>query len=175
MKKGMINMIILALVLVNLVLSVMLVFTFVPSVNKTSKLVDKICKIVDLDVNGNGQSESEVAIEDLEYVQLLFADGTESQVFNLKQDNKGTVPHVKLAVTIAVNKKHADYKDKMSSLNASMTYISSKLGDIMTEYSAATANDNKRNMEKQVLSMLHELFNSGFIYDVSFPQFIISG
>ena len=44
MKKGMINFVILALVLVNLVLSVILVFTFVPAVSKTNNLVGKIAK-----------------------------------------------------------------------------------------------------------------------------------
>ena len=52
MKKGVINLLILALVLVNLVLSLVLVFTFIPSIKKTNTLVDKICKIIDLDVDG---------------------------------------------------------------------------------------------------------------------------
>ena len=64
MKKGMINFVILALVLVNLVLSVILVFTFVPAVSKTNNLVDKIAKIVDLNVSGdsteNGAPSAEI-------------------------------------------------------------------------------------------------------------------
>ena len=168
----MINVIILALVLVNLVLSVLLVFTFVPSVNKTSVLVDKICKIVDLDVNGSGQNGENVSIEDLEYIPVTFADG-DSQVFNLKQSGN-SVAHIKLGVTIVVNKKHDDYKSKLDSLKASMNYISGKIGDIMLEYTATEANDNKKVMERRVLKMIQELIASDVVYDISFTRFIIS-
>ena len=50
MKKGISNIIVLALVIVNLVLTVILVFTFLPSIKKTNNLVTKICDIVDLEV-----------------------------------------------------------------------------------------------------------------------------
>lgn len=173
MKKGMINIFILSLMLVNLVLSVVIVFTFVPTMKKTSKLIDKVYKIVDLDVNGEGKGESNVSIEDLEYVQITFSDGKNDQVFTLKQN--GSKPSlIKLGVTLAVNTKHEDYKTKMSTLNASMTYIGGQIGDIMLEYSASEANSNKRNIEKRVLKMLRELLESDFIYDVSFPQYVIS-
>ena len=55
-----------------------------------------------------------------------------------------------------------------------MTYIGGQIGDIMLEYSASEANSNKRNIEKRVLKMLRELLESDFIYDVSFPQYVIS-
>ncbi len=42
MKKGMSNIFVLVLVLVNLILTIVLVFTFVPSINKTNNLVNKI-------------------------------------------------------------------------------------------------------------------------------------
>ena len=72
MKKGMINFVILALVLVNLVLSVILVFTFVPAVSKTNNLVDKIAKIVDLNVSGNSTENGAPSAEDTEPVRSLF-------------------------------------------------------------------------------------------------------
>ena len=45
MKKGMINFVILALVLVNLVLSVILVFTFVPGLARLITLLVKLQKL----------------------------------------------------------------------------------------------------------------------------------
>ena len=43
MKKGISNIIVLALVIVNLVLTVILVFTFLPSIKKTNNLVTAFC------------------------------------------------------------------------------------------------------------------------------------
>ena len=52
MKKSMLNVITLALVLVNLVLTVILTFSLVSTNNKTNKLVTKVSEIIDLDVAG---------------------------------------------------------------------------------------------------------------------------
>lgn len=175
MKKGLVNVIILALVLVNLVLSVVLVFTFVPSIKKTGKLVDKICTIVDLDTDGKGDEKQEVAIEDLEYVTFTFADGATDQVFNLKQEaGTSSVYHIKLGISLAINTKHEDYSSKSASLNSAMAYIAGKIGDVMLEYTSTEANTNKKEIETRVLNLMRELTNSDFIYGVSFPQFIIS-
>lgn len=174
MKKGVINLLILALVLVNLVLSLVLVFTFVPSVNKTNTLIDKICKIIDLDVDGEGGASSDVPIENLEYVPVTFSEGKTEQVFNLKQGSSDKSSHIKLSVILAINTKHGDYSSKSEALTSAMTYISGGIGDIVMEYTAAQANAGKKEMEQKVLKMLQEYFASDFIYDVSFSQFIIS-
>ena len=174
MKKGVINLLILALVLVILVLSLVLVFTFIPSIKKTNTLVDKICKIIDLDVDGNGGSVTDVPIENLEYVPVTFSEGKTEQVFNLKQGSSEKSSHIKLSVILAVNTKHGDYSSKSEALTSAMSYISGNIGDIVMEYTAAQANAGKKEMEQRVLKMLQEYFASDFIYDVSFSQFIIS-
>ena len=53
MKKSMLNVIILALVLVNLVLTVILTFSLVSTNKKTNSLINKVAQIIDLDVAGN--------------------------------------------------------------------------------------------------------------------------
>ena len=50
MKKSMLNVIILALVLVNLVLTVILTFSLVSTNKKTNSLINKVAQIIDLDV-----------------------------------------------------------------------------------------------------------------------------
>ena len=52
MKKSMLNVIILALVLVNLVLTVILTFSLVSTNKKTNSLINKVAQIIDLDVAG---------------------------------------------------------------------------------------------------------------------------
>ena len=136
MKKGMINFVILALVLVNLVLSVILVFTFVPAVSKTNNLVDKIAKIVDLNVSGDSTENGAPSAEDTEYVQVKFSDDETSQVFTLKQGTSDSKVHyLKLSVTIKLDKRQSDYKDKKKLIESTMTtYLGSEVGDIVIEY-----------------------------------------
>ncbi len=173
MKKGVINLLILALVLINLVLTAVLIFTFVPSVNRTNNLVDKICKIIDLDVNGEDGDNKDVPIEDLEYIPVVFSESKTEQVFNLKSTGD-KASHIKLSVILAINTRHSDYAQKSNALNSAMTYISGSIGDIVMEYTSAQANTAKKEMERKVLKMLQEYFDSDFIYDVSFSQFIIT-
>lgn len=52
MKKSMLNVITLALVLINLVLTVILTFSIVSTTKKTDNLITKVAEIIDLDVGG---------------------------------------------------------------------------------------------------------------------------
>ena len=76
MKKSMLNVITLALVLVNLVLTVILTFSLVSTNNKTNKLVTKVSEIIDLDVagvdNSSKSTSAGTSIEDVAYVVLMI-------------------------------------------------------------------------------------------------------
>ena len=52
MKKSMLNVITLALVLVNLVLTVILTFSLVSTYKNTNSLINKLTQIIDIDVTG---------------------------------------------------------------------------------------------------------------------------
>ena len=54
MKKNVVSIIILALSVANLVLSALLVFTFVPQAKKTDKLVTEICSVLKLELDSSG-------------------------------------------------------------------------------------------------------------------------
>ena len=163
MKKGMINFVILALVLVNLVLSVILVFTFVPAVSKTNNLVDKIAKIVDLNVSGDSTENGAPSAEDTEYVQVKFSDDETSQVFTLKQGTSDSKVHyLKLSVTIKLDKRQSDYKDKKKLIESTMTtYLGSEVGDIVIEYTKEEASNSKKEMENRLLKALQAYYDTG--------------
>ena len=165
MKKGLGNILVLALVLINLVLTVIIVFTFIPASKKTSALVDKICTIIDLDVEGQ-QGNDEGPVEDLENIEILS-----NQIASLSLDSEGKTHYVKLSMTISLNKGHKDYEKKKDSIDSSITLISSKLLDIIGKYQYNEIQKNK--VEEEVLRELQTMFNSEFIYAVSFNQFTI--
>ena len=57
MKKNLMTVIILALVLVNLVLTAILAFTIIPQTRKSNQLIDKIASAIDLELE-DGRSSS---------------------------------------------------------------------------------------------------------------------
>lgn len=168
MKKGMINAISLALTLINLVLTIVMVFVFVPAINKTSNLVDKICTIIDLNVAE--QDAGKVDLTKLENVTVKFGEETENTV-SLKVDKNGEMHYARISVVLSIDTTHVDYATKSSAINTSMGLIASKTIDVVSGYTYSAA--NKEAMEKEVLRELQELFDSEFIYSVSFNQFVL--
>ena len=51
MKKSIINIITLALLVVNLILSLVMVFSVMPASNKANEMITKVCEAIDLDLN----------------------------------------------------------------------------------------------------------------------------
>ncbi len=170
MKKGMVNVLILALVLINVILSAVLVFTFVPAISKTSKLVDKICTIVDLDV-GSDEDSGEVSIEDLTNISVDFGgDKPTETTVSLALDSDGKTHVARLSVTLSLDSNSKDYETKKKTIESNMSLISSTILDVASSYTFSTA--IKGDMEKEVLKRLQDLFDTDCIYSVSFNQFV---
>ncbi|MGN0375137.1 MAG: flagellar basal body-associated FliL family protein [Butyrivibrio sp.] len=169
MKKGLINAIILALVLINLILTIVMVFVFVPAINKTSNLVNKICTIVDLNA-GDDSKEHEVDITKLSNVTVLFGSDTENTV-SLAMDTDGKTHYIKVGLVISLDTTHPDYKEKAPAIESSMGLIASNTIDVVRSYKASEV--DKTKMEQEVLKKLQNLFGSEFIYSVSFNQFTV--
>ena len=72
MKKNLLNIIILVLVLTNTVLNGILVFVILKPMQDTGKMVDKICKVLDLELEAdkNDIDIADIPIEDLDYFAL---------------------------------------------------------------------------------------------------------
>ena len=72
MKKNMLTIIIMASTLVNLVLTIVLVFAIMPAMNKTSNLVDKVASVIDLEIDTADDGEEEYAISDLQIYKIEY-------------------------------------------------------------------------------------------------------
>ena len=55
MKKNLITVIILALVLANLILTAILVFTIIPQTKKSNQLIDQVCSAINLELQSGGK------------------------------------------------------------------------------------------------------------------------
>lgn len=171
MKKSLLQIITLALAVVNLVLTVLLIFTCMPAINKTSNLVNKICEIVDLDIQGSSDEPETVDITKLEEVAVTF-NGDSTTSLNLKTGDDGKAHVIVVGMSIILNKDHADYKAKQATISSAMSQIDSVVIEVITQYTMDQAINNKEEIRKEILGRLQQLFDSTFIYDVSFTSFI---
>ena len=58
MKKNLLAVIILALVLVNLILTAVLVFSIIPQTKKSNELIDQVCAAINIELEGGQNNDS---------------------------------------------------------------------------------------------------------------------
>lgn len=169
MKKSMLNVITLALVLINLVLTVILTFSIVSTTKKTDNLIVKVAEIIDLDVGGGLSSEdtnSKLGVNDLETVDVKNSDDTTKITLSLL-DSNNKIHYAQVNVTLTLNKKSKDYEAKRTSIDSGMQLIVNNVNSVVSAYTYDTALQNKNNMEAQLLSELQNLFQTDMIHSVA--------
>ena len=147
MKKSMLNVIILALVLVNLVLTVILTFSLVSTNKKTNSLINKVAQIIDLDVAGGVKNNDSTDII-VSYV-----------------DN-GKTRYAVLSVSVGLNSKAKDYSTVSTSVDNGMKVLVNKITNEANKYTYSTISANKSTMETDLLKEFQELFKTETIQSV---------
>lgn len=167
MKKSMLNIITLALVLINLVLTVVLTFSLVSTNTKTNNLISKVAQIIDLDAGGvlssNTQGSNSVAVDDIQYIDAMSGD---SNSIIVSFPDGGKAHHVILKVTLGLNKKSKDYETKATSINNGMKLIVSQITTEALKYTYESISANKTKIEQNLLIALQDQFETETIYSV---------
>ena len=166
MKKSMLNVIILALVLVNLVLTVILTFSLVSTNKKTNSLINKVAQIIDLDVAGgvsNNNSSTGSGIENVSYIDIKNNDSTDIIVSYV--DN-GKTRYAVLSVSVGLNSKAKDYSTVSTSVDNGRKVLVNKITNEANKYTYSTISANKSTMETDLLKEFQELFKTETIQSV---------
>lgn len=174
MKKSMLNVITLALVLINLILTVLLTFSLVSTNNKTNNLISKVAQIIDLDIGEVTLSDSSTSaganIEDITYVDV---NNNESTDITVSYTDSGKTHYVVLNVSIGLNTKAKDYETKKTSLENSMKIIVSQVNTEALRYSYNEVTANKTTIENNLLTYLRDLFETDMITSVTLTKMVV--
>lgn len=174
MKKSMLNVITLALVLVNLVLTVLLTFSLVSNNNKTNKLISKVANIIDLDVGDSSGSSSgtdkTTSLDDVEYIDVTNNDSAD---ITISYTDSGKTHYVVLNVSIGVDKTAKDYETKVNSIKNGMKVIVSEVTTEALKYQYNDITTHKTTIEDDLLSYLKDKFQSDVIYSVTLTKILV--
>lgn len=175
MKKSFLNIISLALSVVNIALLLVLIFAIVPTMNKMNNLVGQICTAIDLELeNSYGPSPNKnvnidnLVTYDLEQATIPLA---------LSGDQKD---HYAVAsITLVMDSTHEDYSSygTEEKLAERVSLIKSTIRKVFAEYTIEQAKDPQYREEiipQAILEALHALYQSDFIYDVRFSELLTS-
>ena len=166
MKKNLITVITLALVVVNLVLTVILTITILPETQKANELITKVCSAIDLDLeSGSATSNANIPIDQIEVYNI-----DDEQTINLKQDGDGKDHFAMLTVSISMDTKNSDYKDLKPQVEEKVNLIKGDINNIVSQYTIDEIKNNQSAVQDEILKDLQKMFGSDFIVAVGFPD-----
>ena len=165
MKKNLITVITLALVVMNLVLTVILTITILPETKKANELITKVCSAIDLDLeSGSATSSANIPID-----QIDVYDIEDQQTINLKSSGDGKEHFAVITVSISMDKKNKDYKDLQPEVENKVELIKGEINNIVSQYTIDEIKNNQSAVQTEILKDLHKMFGSDFIVAVGFP------
>lgn len=162
MKKNLMSIIILALLVVNIVLTTITMISVTSTNKATAALVGDIATAIKLEL---GTPDSE------ETVQVSMADTEtfdfpESLTIPLKKSDDGKDHYALVTVSLAMNLKDEGYKTYGSTIGTKVSLITGEVMDVYTQYTKEEAMENKTVIEEEILSRVQEMFDSKFIYKI---------
>ena len=165
MKKNLITVITLALVVMNLVLTVILTITILPKTKKANELITKVCSAIDLDLeSGSATSNADIPID-----QIDVYDIEDQQTINLKSSGDGKDHFAVITVSISMDKKNKDYKELQPEVENKVELIKGEINNIVSQYTIDEIKDNQSAVQNEILKDLQKMFGSDFIVAVGFP------
>ncbi len=167
MKKNILTIVIMAATVINLVLTIVMVFSIVPAMTKTNKLVDKVATVIDLEIE---KEEAEnYSVENLEAYEVLFDN---KQTINLKRDEGDDESHfvVLEGVVISFNKEAEDYETVSASIKAADVYVSDFVKEAIAGKTISTLDENA--IKEEALAKIQEFYGSKCVVRVSLQGFM---
>lgn len=167
MKKNLMTVITFALVLVNLVFTVVLTITVVPEAQKANELITKVCAAIDLDLeSGDNGGTTSIPIEDIEVYDIA-----DQLTINLRKTEGDKKDHYAiLTIALSINTKSDDYKAYSESLSTKEGLIKTQINNVVSGYTMEEIQSDPAAVQKAILKELQKMFSTDFIVGVGFSS-----
>ena len=166
MKKNLLSVVILALLVVNLILTGIMMFSCFSANKKTAALVNDIASVLDLELTGGGSNAEEVAavsVADTEIYNIADA-----MTVALRPSEDGKEHYCMCEVSFSMNKTHEDYETMSPMVATQESKIRSIIIGVIGGYTKEEAQANQKAIESEILEQVQQMFGSNFIYEAYF-------
>lgn len=172
MKKNLISVIILALLIVNIALTAVMLFSVTSTNKATADLIARISGAMDMELSSADGTAFKPAIPIENIVSYDIAD---TMTIRLKQDEDGTEHYIMAAITLSMDKEHEDYKEYGETLADRESLIKSEIISVVGTYTMAQAQADEEALKQEILERIQNMFGSDFIFKVDFRDVKYSG
>ncbi|MBD5550748.1 MAG: flagellar basal body-associated FliL family protein [Lachnospiraceae bacterium] len=172
MKKNLISVIILALLIVNIGLTAVMLFSVTSTNKATADMVMRISGAMDMELSSVDGTAFKPAVAIENVVPYDIAD---TMTIRLKQGEDGKDHYIMVAITFSMDKEHDDYKEYGDSLGERESLIKSEIISVVGQYTLEEAQADEDGLKQAILERIQNMFGSDFIYKVDFRDVKYSG
>ncbi|MCQ2541352.1 MAG: flagellar basal body-associated FliL family protein [Lachnospiraceae bacterium] len=168
MKKNLLSIIILSLLVVNIALTVVMMFSVVKTNQKTAEIVTDIAAILKLELDtGEASQAGEVSIADTQVYTIA-----DQMTIRLKNDDGDEKDHYLIVkVSFSMNTKHDDFAT-YGALEEKEDLLKGEINSVIGGYTYTEAKLAQDQMCEDILKRVQAMYGSDFIYKVSFSEII---
>ncbi len=162
MKKNILSVLILALLVVNIALTGIMLFSVSSTNKKTAALVNNIATVMNLELMVPGEEDKEaVSLADTQQHDL-----TGSMTIPLNGNGNGQA-YIMFDVSLAMNTKHEDYKDYSATIGERESLIKDVITSVVGKYTVEECSNDFESIKEEILQEIQDLFQSDFIYKIA--------
>lgn len=168
MKRNLLSIVILALLLVNTVLTVFMMVSVVGTANKTAALVNGIAEALSLEIESK-ETDSAASIPMTDISVYTLGD---SMTIPLADSGDGEPHYCLLEVSFSINTKSEGYATYGSDLSAQESLLRDEIYSVVSQYTMEEAKAGQDVLKQAILERVQAMYNSDFIFNVSFGEFL---
>lgn len=174
MKKNILSIIILALLIVNIVLTSVMMFNVTSTNKKVADLVGNIATVMNLELTVPGQEvKEEISLKDTAFYAIANPM-TMPLAAEITADGQKKEGYLVCNVSFSLNTKHKDYKTYGSdeAMAEQEELIKDAINTIVSRHTSSElrADAGLESLKAEILAAVQELFQSDFIYKVSISE-----
>ncbi|NLL80145.1 MAG: flagellar basal body-associated FliL family protein [Clostridiales bacterium] len=167
MKKNILSILILALLIVNIVLTAIMMFSVVGMTKKTSALVTDIASIIKIDM---AEGVEEAPAESIPMSDVAVYELPDAMTIPLKMGEDGVQHYAVVAVSLSMNMKDKGYEEHNASLKEKQSLIQNQIIDVFGSHTIEEAQSNQDALKAEITKKLQEMYDSKFIFNVNFSD-----
>lgn len=176
MKKNLLTIVILALLVVNIILTSIMMFSVMGTNKKTAELVTNIATALNLELTVPGEEEEIiVSLADTHVLNLTDKLTVPLKVEVNANGEQQAQKYMLFSAALAMNTKHDDYETYSETIAEYEQLIKSAISDVVSSHTETEYRSDPEALYEEMLEAVQDLFQSDFIYDVAINDVKIGG
>ncbi len=170
MKKNMISILILALLIVDVVLSGIMMFSVIGTTKKTAKLIDGISTALSLEIKdptAEAQNDDK-EIENVPMKDIAVYKIEDQMTIPLAKGVDGKDHFCQVSISLSMNSKDKGFKEYGETISEKEDLIKGEIVSVISNYTIEEAESDQDSMRKEILSRIQAMYDSQFVYNVIF-------